>query len=121
MFEQLGAGDAPHQRWTRSASIALHAALLVWLLRSPEPRLLTANSLALGQNGKSVTRLFWSSKNPDDSTHSSSDLATARYQHQRLGQKLTWTSAAHAPKLAAAPTPVTPAEQQDKSVTQTLS
>lgn len=80
-----------------------------------------ANSVALGQNGTSVTRLYWSSKNPDDSTHSSSDLATQRYKHQRLGQKLTWKAPALLSKLTAPQPALAHADEQDKSQTQTLS
>ena len=121
MFEQLNPATARRQRRLRVVSVALHAAILAWLLHAPEPRLLTPTSVALGQNGTSVTRLYWSSKNPDDSAHSSSDLATERYKHQRLGQKLTWTASPQQSKLPAPQTPVARAEQQDKSETQTLS
>ena len=38
--------------------------------------LLNPISVALGHNGNSVTRLYWASKSPDDSSHSSSDNAT---------------------------------------------
>jgi len=121
MFEQLNSATARRQRRLRVVSVALHAAILAWMLHAPEPRLLTPASVALGQNGTSVTRLFWSSKNPDDSTHSSSDLATQRYKHQRLGQKLAWKAPPQQSKLPAPQTPVARAEQQDKSETQTLS
>jgi hypothetical protein len=121
MFEQLNPATASRERWIRVASVLLHAAVLAWLLHSPAPMLLTANSVALGQNGTSVTRLYWSSKNPDDSTHSSSDLASARYKHQRLGQKLAWKAPAPLSKLTAPQTAVARAEEQDKSQTQTLS
>lgn len=121
MFAQLNPSTARRQRWLRAASVSLHAAILAWMLHAPEPMLLTPTSVALGQNGTSVTRLYWSSKNPDDSTHSSSDLATQRYKHQRLGQKLTWKAAAQLAKLSAPQTPVARSEQEDKSQTQTLS
>ncbi len=121
MFEQLNPATARRQRRLRVVSVALHAVILAWMLHAPEPRLLTPTSVALGQNGTSVTRLYWSSKNPDDSTHSSSDLATERYKHQRLGQKLTWKASPQQSKLPAPQTPVARAEQQDKSETQTLS
>ena len=121
MFEQLNPATARRQRRLRVVSVALHAAILAWMLHAPEPRLLTPTSVALGQNGTSVTRLYWSSKNPDDSAHSSSDLATERYKHQRLGQKLTWKASPQQSKLQAPQTPVARAEQQDKSETQTLS
>src|SRR5579864_9229895 len=120
MFEQLNPATARRQRTLLAASVGVHAAILAWLLHAPEPKLLTPVSVALGQNGTSVTRLFWSSKNPDDSSHSSSDLATARYKHQRLGQKLSWKAPAQLSKLQAPQVPVARAEQQDKSETQTL-
>ena len=121
MFEQLNPATGSRQRWLRIASVGLHAVILAWILHSPEPILLTARSVALGENGTSVTRLYWSSKNPDESTHSSSDLATERYKRQRLGQKLTWSVPGKFTKLPASQTAVARAEEQDKSMTQTLS
>jgi TonB family protein len=121
MFTPLNPATVRRQRWLRTVSVALHAAILAWLLHAPEPRLLNPNSIALGQNGKSVTRLFWSSKNPDDSTHSSSDLASQRYKHERLGQKLTWKVPPKIATLPAAQMPVARAEEEDTAKTQTLS
>src|SRR5689334_4841173 len=121
MFAQLNPATGRSRYWLRGSSLALHGLVLAWLLHAPEPKLLNPQSVALGQNGTSVTRLYWSSKSPDGSTHSSSDLATARYKHERLGQKLTWKAP---PKLAKAPateTPLVRAEEQDNSKTQTLS
>ena len=121
MFEQLNPATGHRQGWLRIASVGLHAAILGWMLHSPEPMLLTARSVELGENGTSVTRLYWSSKNPDESTHSSSDLATERYKRQRLGQKLKWKAPEKSTKLPAPQTAVARAEDQDKSMTQTLS
>jgi len=121
MFVQLNPANGRRQRRLLVASCAVHGLLLAWLLRSPDPIRLTPNSLALGQNGRSVTRLYWSSKNPDDSSHSSSDLATQRYRHERLGQKLTWKAPAQLPKLPLPQMPVAQAEAADNSKTQTLS
>jgi hypothetical protein len=91
------------------------------MLRAPEPMLLNPVSVALGENGKSVTRLYWSSKSPDDSSHSSSDLATMRYRHERLGEKLTWKTRAQLAKLNSPAAPVTRADAADTAKTQTLS
>src|SRR6201993_3900380 len=120
MFAQLKASEGHRQRVVKATSVAVHAFLLAWMLHSPEPMLLNPVSVALGQNGKSVTRLYWSSKNPDDSSHSSSDVATQRYRHERLGQNLTWTAS---PKLrkSAANTPLARTEAEDSAKTQTLS
>jgi hypothetical protein len=120
MFAQLSS-DARQQRSLRYGSLALHLVLLAWLLHTPEPKLLQAVSVVLGQNGKSVTRLYWSSKTPDDSSHSSSDLAKQRYRHERLGQKLVWKAPPKISKLQAPQTPLARAEEEDSSKTQTLS
>ena len=121
MFEQLNPATARRQRRLRVVSVALHASIHAWMPHAPAPWLLTPTAATLAQTAPSVTRLYWSSKNPDDSTHSSSDLATERYKHQRLGQKLTWKAPLQQSKLPAPQTPVARAEQQDKSETQTLS
>jgi outer membrane biosynthesis protein TonB len=121
MFAQLNPATARRQRCLRTASLVLHGAALAWLLRSPEPIRLNPSSVALGENGTSVTRLYWSSKNPDDSSHSSSDLATQRYRHERLGQKLTFKAAKQPAKVTAPQAPLARAEAEDNSQTQTLS
>ncbi len=122
MFAQLNPATARRQRWLRAGSLGLHGLLLAWLLRTPEPQLLTAVSVAAGQNGKSVTRLYWPSKTPDDSSQSSSDTATERYRHQRLShEKLTWKAPAQPPKLAAPPNTLARTNAEDNSKTQTLS
>jgi hypothetical protein len=120
MFTQLNPASGRRQSWVRWGSLALHGLVLAWLLHEPEPLLLNPTSIALGQNGKSVTRLYWSSKNPDDSSHSSSDLATQRYRHERLSQKLTWKAPAQLAKLTPQ-NPLARTAAQDNSQTQTLS
>ena len=121
MFGQLNPATGRQRYWLRGGSLGIHALVLAWLLHAPEPELLNPQSIALGQNGTSVTRLYWSSKSPDESAHSSSDLATVKYKHDRLGQKLTWKTPAKLAKLPAATTPLARAEEQDNSETQTLS
>ncbi len=122
MFAQLNPATARRQRWLRMGSLALHGLVLAWLLHTPEPQLLTAVSVAVGQNGKSVTRLYWASKSPDDSSQSSSDSATERYRHQRLShEKLTWKAPAQAAKLAAPQNPLARTAAEDNAKTQTLS
>jgi outer membrane biosynthesis protein TonB len=122
MFAQLNPVTVRRQRWLRMTSFAFHGLLLAWLLHTPEPQLLTAVSVAAGQNGKSVTRLYWPSKSPDDSSHSSSDAATQRYRHQRLShEKLTWKSPAQLAKLTTPQNPLARTNADDNSKTQTLS
>lgn len=122
MFAQVNSGDARPQLWLRIGSVALHGILLAWLLHAPEPQLLTPVSVALGQNGKSVTRLYWPSKTPDDSSRSSSDAATERYRHQRLShEKLTWKAPSQQAKLTTPQNPLARTNAEDDAKTQTLS
>lgn len=122
MFAQLNPATLGRQRWLRMGSLGIHGLLLVWLLHTPEPQLLTAFSVAAGQNGKSVTRLYWPSKSPDDSSQSSSDTATQRYRHQRLShEKLIWKAQAQAAKSALPQNPLARTNAEDNSQTQTLS
>jgi TonB family protein len=121
MFTQLNPATASRQRFLLWTSLAAHAVLLAWLLHESEPLLINPVSVALGQNGTSVTRLYWATKSHDDSTHSSSDSATERYRHQRLAQaKTRWKPPTEVAKLTA-PSPVAPAAAEDNSKTQTLS
>jgi len=121
MFTQLNPANSRRTVWLRWGSVLLHGLVLAWLLHAPEPMLLNPQSVALGQNGTSVTRLYWSSKNPDDSSSSSSDEATQRYRHQRLGhEKLTWKAQAQVAKNAAQKA-LARANAEDTSTTQTLS
>ena len=121
MFSQLNPGPARRQRWVLGGTIAIHGLLLAYMLHEPEPLLLSPVSVAMGQNGKSVTRLFWSSRNPDDSAHSSSDLATQKYRHQRLSHdKLIWKAPTAVAKLAQQ-NPLARNTAEDNSKTQTLS
>lgn len=120
MFAQLNPVTARRQQYLLAASVALHVFVLAWLLREPAALLLSPTSVAVGQNGTSVTRLYWDSKSHDNSTHSSPEQATEKYSHQRLSQnKLTWKASAASAKLKQ--NPVTRAEAEDKSQTQTLS
>lgn len=98
----------------------IHGLVLAWMIHPAKPQRLTAVSVALGENGTSVTRLYWSSKNPDDSSHSSSDTATQKYRHERYSQKLTWQAHLKSAKNSTQQ-PLAKTESQDNSQTQTLS
>jgi TonB family protein len=122
MFEQLNPVTARRQRWLRMGSLAVHGLVLAWLLHPLEPLLLNPVSVAIGQNGNSVTRLYWASKFRDNSSHSSSDSATERYRHQRLGhEKLIFKVPTQLAKLTLPQNAVTKAAAEDNSKTQTLS
>jgi TonB family protein len=116
MFAQLNPGISVRQRRVLAGSLTLHALLFAWLLHSPEPLLLTPSSVAMGRNGKVLTRLYFPTQSPDDSTTSSSDRASEVYRHQRLGhEKLTWKATSTQAKLPLLSAPLTPSPSEDNA------
>lgn len=121
MFTQLNPATGRRQRWLLAGSVGAHVVVLALMLRSPLPLLLQPTSVALGENGTSVTRLYWSSKSPDNSKYSSSDKATRRYRHERMGhEKLLYKTPAELAKLAPQ-NPLSRPDAEDKADAQTLS
>jgi len=113
--------DKSRQQWWLAGSLSLHAVLFAWLLHTPDPPLLTANSVANGHNGKVLTHLYWPTQSPDDSSKSSPDGATEVYRHQRLGhEKLIWKPASTPAKLPL-PSQLSHTTAEDKSQIATLS
>jgi TonB family protein len=116
MFAQLNPGTSARQRRVLAGSLALHALLFAWLLHTPEPRLLTLVSVAIGHNGKVVSRLYFPTQSPDDSNTSSSDRASEVYRHQRLGhEKLSWKPTSTRAKLPLPSSPPTPSAAEDNA------
>jgi TonB family protein len=122
MFAQLDSGKSKNQRNVLAGSIALHGLLFAWLLHAPEPQLLNPSSVALGRNGKLLTRIYFPTASPDDSPASSPNRATEIYRHQRLGhEKLILKQNAALAKLPLPPAPLAPPSAQDQSKVATLS
>lgn len=122
MFAPLNSGTSKGQQRVLATSIALHGLLFAWLLHTPEPQLLNPSSIALGHNGKLLTRVYFPTDSPDDSTTSSSHRATEVYRHQRLGhEKLILKQNAALAKLPVPQIPLAPSSAEDKSKTPTLS
>jgi hypothetical protein len=120
MFGQLNLASMRRRR-VMACSLVVHGLVLAWLLKPLTPLRIEPNSVAIGQMGTSVTRLYWPSKSLDASKNSSSDTATQKYKKQRLGQnQLTFQAPRQAAQAARQDTPVR-AESQDNSKTQTLS
>ncbi|MGA9979947.1 MAG: TonB family protein [Candidatus Sulfotelmatobacter sp.] len=121
MFAQFGASTSQRRKilW---GSVAAHGLFLAWLLHAPEPQLLTPTSIALGRGGNAVSRLYFPSKNPDDSKSSSPDRATQKYRKQRMGhEKLTLKRNTQVAKLTPPPVTFSPSEAEDQSKTPTIS
>jgi TonB family protein len=122
MFAQLNPRTSGTQRRVLTASLALHGLVFVWLLHTPDPQLLNANSVAIGHNGKVVARLYFPTPSPDDSATTSSDQASQVYRHQRLGhEKLILKQNPVESKLPLPPTQLTRSGAEDDAKTATLS
>ncbi|HZW79214.1 MAG TPA: TonB family protein [Candidatus Deferrimicrobiaceae bacterium] len=122
MFAQLNSRRSTGDRKILASSLVLHGLLFAWLLHTPEPQLLNPTSVALGHNGKLVTRIYFPTPTPDDSTTSSPAHATEVYRHQRLGhEKLILKQNTALAKLPPPQVPLTPSSAEDKSKTPTVS
>jgi TonB family protein len=122
MFTQLDSRRSNSEWRVRASSLVLHGLLFAWLLHTPEPRLLNPTSVALGHNGKLLTRVYFPTDSPDDSTTSSPNHATEIYRHQRLGhQKLILKPNTALAKLPLPQAPLSPSSAEDQSKTPTLS
>jgi TonB family protein len=120
MFGELNS-DA-RQRKILIGSLGLHALFFAWLLHAPEPRLLTPESVAIGHNGRVLTRIYFPTQSPDDSATSSFDRATRVYRHQRVGhEKLTLKQNSTKAKLSLPSPPIAPSGAEDDAKTATLS
>jgi len=121
MFSQLNPATSRQHRLL-SASLILHGLVLAWLLHVPEPQLLQPSSVALGRNGRVLSRLYFPSQSPDNSATSSSDRSTETYRRQRLGhEKLTWKQVSTQAKLPLPPTPLSRSKAEDAAKMATLS
>ena len=122
MFAPLKSGTSEGRRGAIAVSFAFHCLLVAWLLHTPEPQLLNPSSIALGHNGKLLTRVYFPIDAPDDSTTSSPAHATQVYRHQRLGhEKLILKQNAAIAKLSLPQLPLAPSSAEDQSKTATLS
>lgn len=122
MFAQLSSGRSKPQPRVLAASLALHGLLFAWLLHTPEPQLLSPSSVALGRNGKILTRIYFPTESPDDSATSSPDRATEIYRRQRLGhEKLILKQNVALAKLPLPQAPLSRSSAEDKSKTATVS
>jgi TonB family protein len=83
---------------------------------------LTPSSVALGWNGRALSRLYWPVEAPDNSKASSASSATEVYRHQRLThEKLIWKQAGKTAKLKAPQIPRSRSETANSSPIETLS
>jgi TonB family protein len=119
VFAQIASETFSRRHGWRVASLAIHGLLLAWLLHAPEPQLLSPVSIVLGENGRVVSRLYFPSQSPDDSSTNSSDRAREVYRHQRLGHQKLALKPGEQPANSRSQLPANTVEAEDQA--QTLS
>jgi TonB family protein len=121
MFTELNPASSV-QRRVLACSLTLHGVFFAWLLHAPEPQLLQPNSVAIGRNGRVISRLYFPTQSPDDSNTSSSDRANQVYRRQRMGhEKLVLRQTPTEAKLPLPATQFSPKGAEDNAKTETLS
>ncbi len=121
MFAQVNRESAAQRNYL-AVSLGLHAMVFAWLLYSPEARLLQPTSVALGRDGRVLSRVYFPSQNPDDSATNSSDRATQKYRHEHVGhKKLAWKRTTAEAKLSAPQSVFAPPSGEDNAETAMLS
>ena len=78
MFNQLQAGFPNRQKITLSSSLILHFLLLAWLLHSPTPIFVAPTSVARGEEGGGITRIYFGGHSGVTQEHTDSRLTLPR-------------------------------------------
>jgi TonB family protein len=102
MFSDVCAA-VPRRRWLY-ASVCSHILILAWLLHSPVPTFVSPSSTQKGENGRSITEIYWT----DDS--SAAEQRTLEKQH------LTWTPPVKTKKPQARPAPSADKGPEDTAI-----
>jgi len=115
----------PRRRWSLPASLAIHALLLLALLRGRSPVFVAPSSILKGANGSAITQLYWDPRARDvdalsaETGHAGSPLTWKRKpQHpERVSpQKAAAPATDH--EMASAATPAPPAGSPYGSLTE---
>jgi len=65
MFEMSPASPFQRRPWVLVTSVAAHCLVLFLMLRPPTPTIVKVQQLRQGDGGRALTRLYWSSDQPD--------------------------------------------------------
>ena len=97
--------NRPGNRLTPYISVVLHCAFLAWLLHSPKPIFVAPSSVARGQGGTRVTRVYWPGR-PHDSGPGEPELAApVSLQHRNALARLEWAQPPRPGKGRSTPPP----------------
>lgn len=78
------------RRWAPQISALIHCALLAWLVHSPRPIFVAPASVARGDGGTRVTRLYWPGRPTDTGPGDFELAAPVSLQHKDPLARLEW-------------------------------
>lgn len=103
----------------RLASLALHGALLLWVLHPPRPIFVKPSSVVRGISGGSVTQLYWTNQTSAGGPATTGNKSAAFARKQLAARKaITWQRRS---KLAAAEERYAPPQEVGKDTRTTAS
>jgi TonB family protein len=95
MFAQLHLGLRRQHAASLAVSLVLHMAMIAWLLRQPTPTFIAPSSVVFGDNGTSVSNVYWLHVPVERVSRSAPDASAKR--------PVSWTASSRtAPEGAAA-------------------
>lgn len=89
MFQPIMAPWYRQRPWIFITSVAAHCIVLLMVLRPAEPQLVKVHQLRLGDNGRSLARLYWRSENTETASDANSSTKKDRDQTLRSKQLQT--------------------------------
>ncbi len=105
MFASVTPMHPIRRRFALHASVIVHCAFLAWVVHSPRPIFVAPASVARGEGGTRVTRVYWPGR-PLDSGPGEFDLsAPVSLQHRHKEARLEWAQPPKAGKGRTLPPP----------------
>lgn len=109
MFSGIPNAERQRSNWIYGASVALHGALLIWLLHAPAPQFLKPTFIQKGFDGADVAHLFWPSARDQGDNPEAQSTARKRLSYAAKKSK---KSALQTPvEIASVELPAAPANQ----------
>jgi len=105
MFASITPMHPSKQRFAPHVSVIVHCAFLAWILHSPRPIFVAPASVARGDGGTRVTRLYWPGRPLDSGPGEFNLSAPVSLQHRHKEARLEWEQPPKAGKGRKLPPP----------------
>ncbi len=90
MFAEIKSPSSGPRRVAPPLSMAVHCALLAWLIHSPRPIFVAPSSIVRGEGGTRVTRLYWPGRSLDTAPIDFGVTAPASLGQKTAPARLAW-------------------------------